>query len=111
MASDPCQQRMGRSGAGGLVCCRGLPVLHAGTRGAARYCGRHRVAPVRRNAAFALGRAVPVILGVAAVGWLENLSMLQRYQRAFEMASAATLVLAGLYMLNAYFFVIPQLAI
>jgi cytochrome c-type biogenesis protein len=37
--------------------------------------------------------------------------MLQRYQKAFEMAGAATLVLAGLYMLNAYFFVIPQLAI
>lgn len=61
--------------------------------------------------AFALGRAVPVILGAAAVGWLESLSMLQRYQKAFEMAGAATLVLAGLYMLNAYFFVIPQLAI
>lgn len=61
--------------------------------------------------AFAMGRAVPVILGAAAVGWLENLAILQRYQKAFEVAGAITLVLAGLYMLNAYFFVIPQLAI
>jgi cytochrome c-type biogenesis protein len=60
--------------------------------------------------AFALGRAVPVILGAAAVGWLESLSGLQRYQRVFEIAGAVTLVLAGLYMLNAYFFIIPQLA-
>ncbi len=61
--------------------------------------------------AFALGRAVPVILGAAAVGWLESLSMLQRYHKAFEIAGAVTLVLTGFYMLNAYFIVIPQLAI
>lgn len=60
--------------------------------------------------AFAMGRAVPVILGAATVGWLESLSMLRRYQKAFEVAGAVTLVLVGLYMLNAYFFVIPQLA-
>jgi len=60
--------------------------------------------------AFALGRAVPIILGAFAVGWLEGLSALQRYQKAFEIAGAVVLVLAGLYMLNAYFFVIPQLA-
>ena len=61
--------------------------------------------------AFALGRAVPVILGAAALGWLESLSMLQRYHKVFEIAGAVTLVLTGLYMLNAYFIVIPQLAI
>ncbi|MGU2419686.1 cytochrome c biogenesis CcdA family protein [Burkholderia cenocepacia] len=61
--------------------------------------------------AFAMGRAIPVILGAAAMGWLESLSRLQRYRKAFEIAGAVTLVLAGLYMLNAYFFVIPQLAI
>lgn len=61
--------------------------------------------------AFALGRAVPVILGAAAVGWLESLSPLQHYQKTFEVAGAVTLVLTGLYMLNAYFIVIPQLAI
>lgn len=61
--------------------------------------------------AFALGRAVPVFLGAAAVGWLESLAVLQRYRKAFEVAGAATLVLAGLYMLNAYFIVIPALAV
>ncbi|KWK78228.1 cytochrome c biogenesis CcdA family protein [Burkholderia ubonensis] len=61
--------------------------------------------------AFAIGRAIPVILGAAAMGWLESLVVLQRYQRAFEIAGAFTLMLAGLYMLNAYFFVIPALAI
>ncbi|WP_024973278.1 cytochrome c biogenesis CcdA family protein [Ralstonia pickettii] len=60
--------------------------------------------------AFAMGRAVPVILGTVAMGWLESLSTLQRYRKAFEIAGAVTLVLAGLYMLNAYFVVIPQLA-
>jgi len=61
--------------------------------------------------AFAMGRAVPVILGAAAGGWLESLSKLQRYQKAFEVAGAVTLILTGLYMLNAYFIVIPELAI
>ncbi|MBS2132285.1 sulfite exporter TauE/SafE family protein (plasmid) [Burkholderia thailandensis] len=61
--------------------------------------------------AFALGRAVPVLLGAAAVGWLESLSALQRYRKAFEIAGAVTLMLAGLYMLNAYFIVIPALAV
>jgi cytochrome c-type biogenesis protein len=60
--------------------------------------------------AFAIGRAIPVILGAAAVGWLESLAKLQRYQKTFEVAGAVTLVLAGLYMLNAYYFVIPSLA-
>ncbi|TCT07045.1 cytochrome c biogenesis CcdA family protein [Paralcaligenes ureilyticus] len=61
--------------------------------------------------AFAMGRAVPIILGAAAVGWLESLSILQRCQKAFEIAGAITLILTGLYMLNAYFIVIPALAI
>jgi cytochrome c-type biogenesis protein len=60
--------------------------------------------------AFALGRAVPIILGAIAMGWLEGLSSLRRYQKAFEVAGAVVLVIAGLYMLNAYFFVIPSLA-
>jgi len=42
---------------------------------------------------------------------LESLSVLQRYQKAFEIVGAVTLILAGLYMLNAYFIVIPALAI
>jgi len=61
--------------------------------------------------AFAMGRAVPIILGAVAVGWLESLSVLQRYQKAFEIVGAVTLILAGLYMLNAYFIVITALAI
>lgn len=60
--------------------------------------------------AFALGRAVPVILGATAVGWLESLSGLRRSQKAFEIVGGVVLVLAGLYMLNAYFFWIPELA-
>ena len=61
--------------------------------------------------AFAIGRAVPIILGAAAMGWLESLSVLQRYRKGFEIAGAVTLILAGLYMLNAYFIVIPALAL
>ena len=60
--------------------------------------------------AFALGRAVPVVLGSLAVGWLESLRFLAAYRRAFEVVGGLTLVAAGLYMLNAYFFWIPELA-
>ena len=60
--------------------------------------------------AFALGRAIPVMLGAVAVGWLENLKPLGRYRHAFETAGGILLILAGLYMVNAYFFVIPELA-
>lgn len=60
--------------------------------------------------AFALGRVVPVLLGAPAVGWLENVKPLGRYRRAFEIAGGIVLILAGLYMLNAFFFVIPELA-
>jgi cytochrome c-type biogenesis protein len=31
--------------------------------------------------AFALGRAVPIMLGAGAVGWLENLKPIARYRR------------------------------
>lgn len=60
--------------------------------------------------AFALGRAVPIILGAWAVGWLESLKPLRHAQRIFEIIGALLLVLSGLYMLNAYFFFIPDLA-
>lgn len=60
--------------------------------------------------AFALGRAIPVVLGSVAVGWLENLRQLGAYRRAFEVLGGLTLVAAGLYMLNAYYFWIPELA-
>ena len=61
--------------------------------------------------AFALGRAVPIILGAWAVGWLESQKPLARTQKIFEIAGALLLVLSGLYMLNAYFVVIPALAV
>jgi len=61
--------------------------------------------------AFAAGRAVPIALGAWGVGALEGLQSLGRYRRAFEFAGAAVLILSGLYMLNAYFFLIPSLAI
>lgn len=60
--------------------------------------------------AFAIGRTIPVILGAWAVGWLEALKGLNRSQRAFDIAGGIVLILSGLYMLNAYFFVIPELA-
>lgn len=60
---------------------------------------------------FAVGRAVPVLLGGWAVGALEELKVLSRYQKWFEIAGAVLLIAAGLYMLNAYFIVIPGLAV
>ena len=61
--------------------------------------------------AFALGRAVPLAIGAFAVGWLENLNSLARYRRSFEIAGGLTLIVMGLYMLNAVYFWIPALAI
>jgi cytochrome c-type biogenesis protein len=60
--------------------------------------------------AFALGRAIPIILGAWAIGWLENLKVLSDFQKLFEVMGGLVLILAGLYMLNAYFFLIPGLA-
>lgn len=61
--------------------------------------------------AFALGRAVPIIIGAMAVGWLQSLRGLVRHQKAFEIICAVFLILSGVYMLNAYFLFIPALAI
>jgi cytochrome c-type biogenesis protein len=60
---------------------------------------------------FAVGRAVPIVMGAGAVGWLESLKALRDHQRAFEIAGGLILIAAGLYMLNAYFIVIPALAV
>lgn len=60
--------------------------------------------------AFALGRAVPIGLGAWGMGWLETVKPLGRYQRTFDVVGGVLLVLAGLYMLNAYFFFVPALA-
>lgn len=61
--------------------------------------------------AFALGRAIPVLLGAIAVGWLENLSGMRRFHKVFEVIGGVLLILSGLYMLNAYFVLVPELAV
>ena len=61
--------------------------------------------------AFAVGRAVPILLGGWALGALEAMKPLAKHQRAFEVLGGVALVLSGLYMLNAFFLVIPELAI
>ncbi len=61
--------------------------------------------------AFALGRAVPIIFGAVAIGWLQSLQTLSRAQKAFEISGGVILILSGLYMLNAYFIWIPALAV
>ncbi len=61
--------------------------------------------------AFAVGRAVPILIGAATVGWLESLSPLAKWQRVFDVAGGILLILSGLYMLNAYFVLIPALAV
>jgi len=60
--------------------------------------------------AFALGRAVPLAVGAFAVSWVENLNGLSRYRRGFEIAGGVTLIVMGLYMLNAVLFWLPALA-
>lgn len=61
--------------------------------------------------AFALGRALPIFLGGWALGALEAMKPLAKHQRAFAVLGGITLVLTGLYMLNAFFLVIPELAV
>lgn len=60
--------------------------------------------------AFALGRALPIILGAWAVGWLEGLRTLGRFRRVFDVTAGVTLMATGLYLLNAYYFLLPALA-
>jgi cytochrome c-type biogenesis protein len=52
--------------------------------------------------AFALGRALPILLGAWAVGWLESLKRLARWQKAFEIAGGMTLIVAGVYLIEQY---------
>lgn len=53
--------------------------------------------------AFALGRAVPILLGAWAVGWLESLKGLTRWQKVFETAGGITLIVAGVYLIEQYY--------
>lgn len=57
-------------------------------------------------AAFALGRSVPIALGAWAVGWLETLKVLTRWQRAFEVIGGLTLIASGAYLINEYLFLV-----
>lgn len=61
--------------------------------------------------AFAIGRTVPILLGGWAVGALEGMKSVARYQHVFEVVAGVVLVLMGLYMLNAFFILIPELAV
>lgn len=61
--------------------------------------------------AFAIGRAVPILLGGWAIGALEGLKSLARHQRAFEVGGGVILIMMGLYMLNAFFIIVPELAV
>lgn len=60
--------------------------------------------------AFALGRAIPILLGAIVVGWLESLSGLRKFHKVFEIIGGILLIVSGLYLLNAYFIIIPALA-
>ncbi len=60
--------------------------------------------------AFALGRALPMMLGAGALGWIEQRPRLERYRRAFDVAGGIALIAMGLYMINSYFFFVPALA-
>jgi len=60
--------------------------------------------------AFGAGRAVPVALGASGMGWIASRTGLGRSQRALEIAGGVVLILAGLYLLNAYLYVVPALA-
>ena len=60
--------------------------------------------------AFALSRAVPNALSALAIGSLENRPSLSRFLPLFDKLGAVVLIVMGLYMLNAYFFLIPESA-
>jgi cytochrome c-type biogenesis protein len=57
--------------------------------------------------AFAVGRVVPIIIGSLAIGWLQNLGGLARFQRIFELIGGTLLILAVLHMLNAVWLAVP----
>ena len=61
--------------------------------------------------AFAISCAVPILLGGWALGALEAMKPLSRHQSAFEIVGGIALVASGLYMLNAFFLWIPELAV
>lgn len=56
--------------------------------------------------AFALGRSIPIMLGVLSMGWLESLQTLSQQQKVLEVIAGMVLIMTGLYMLNEYFFIV-----
>ena len=60
--------------------------------------------------AFGTGRAIPIATGAIAVGSLEHFKGMAKFQPVFETLGALALILSGLYMLNAYFVLVPSLA-
>ena len=60
--------------------------------------------------AFALGRVVPILLAAWTVGSLEALRGLGRWRRVFDIAAGVLLMATGLYLLNAWFLIVPALA-
>ncbi len=60
--------------------------------------------------AFAIGRAIPIVIGAITMGWLENLQSLTTYRKAFEVLGGVLLIVSGIYMLNAVYFWVPALA-
>ncbi len=55
---------------------------------------------------FALGRSIPIIIGTWSMGWLESIQAFAKYQKFFEVLAGVILILAGLYLLNEFFFIL-----
>ena len=60
--------------------------------------------------AFAIGRSIPIAIGALSIGWLERFQFAARFRHRFDIVGGVILILAGVYMLNAYFILIPVLA-
>jgi cytochrome c-type biogenesis protein len=52
---------------------------------------------------FAIGRAIPILLGVISMGSLESLQPISRFKRPFETLGGIVMILLGLYLLNDYY--------
>ena len=55
---------------------------------------------------FAIGRSIPVLLGAWSMAWLESLTFFTQWQKHLETIGGITLIISGLYLINAYFFII-----
>lgn len=60
--------------------------------------------------AFAVGRTVLILAGAWTVGHLEMLRAVSGWRHGFDIAAGVALMGTGLYLLNAYFVLIPELA-